>query len=119
MAKKVVLQSVCDVCQEPAAVVTFRFGWMMSNYEIDLCPEHSDELNDTMERMVSGARRLGSPSRSVTVATPAPPARSQVSTPEVRAWAKKRGIEVSPKGRVADEVFEKYLASKSARTRSS
>ena len=29
---------------------------------------------------------------------------------EIRAWAKEQGIDVSARGRIADEVFQKYDA---------
>lgn len=118
MAKKVVVQSVCDLCQEREAVDTFRFGWDLFNYEIDVCQEHADEINEVMERMVQSGRRLGSPARSVEVEVAPPLAREQVSTLEVRTWAKREGIEVSERGRIPDELFERYLAARSARSRS-
>lgn len=119
MAKKLVVQSVCDLCQRGEAVGTFRFGWDLTNYEIDLCQEHADEVNEVMERMVSSGRRLGAAAKSVVVEGPPPRARDQVSTMEVRRWAKKNGIEVSERGRVPDEVFERYLAARSKAARSS
>lgn len=119
MAKKVVLQSVCDLCHEPGAVHTFRFGWMLTNYETDLCEAHAAEVTGLIERLVENAQRLGAAPKSVHVDAPPPPARSQVATAKVRAWAKKNGIEVSDRGRVPDEVFEQYLAATSAGSRSS
>lgn len=119
MAKKLVLQAVCDLCQKGEAVDTFRFGWDLTNYEIDLCQQHADEINEVMERMVSAGRRLGAPAKSVVVEGPPLRARDQVSTMEVRKWAQKNGIEVSERGRVPDEVFERYLAAKMRGSRSS
>lgn len=119
MARKVVLQSVCDVCQESEASGTFRFGWDLVNYEIDLCGPHADQLTEVMEAMASSARRMGAPARSVEVPTPPPHPRDLVSTPDVREWAKKSGIAISERGRIPDEVFEKYLAARSAGTQSS
>lgn len=115
MAKKVVVQSVCDLCQAQEAVDTFRFGWDFFNYEIDVCQQHADEVSEFMERMVQSGRRLGAPAKSVEVEGPPPLAREQVSTLEVRTWAKKNGIEVSERGRIPDELFERYLDARSAR----
>lgn len=108
------LQAVCDVCDKPGDVTTFRFGWALTNYEIDLCDEHREQLGDVMDTLVKHARHLGAKAKSVNVTPPPPPARDQASTAEVREWAKKNGITVSEKGRVPDEVFEQYLASRSA-----
>lgn len=119
MAKKVVVQSVCDLCQSLEAAGTFRFGWDLGNYEIDLCAEHADELVEFMERLVPASRRLGSRPKSVEVPLAPPRARDQVSTVEVRKWAKKNNIEVSERGRIPDELFEQYLAARKSRSRSS
>jgi len=114
MAKKVVLQSVCDLCDSREVAGTFRFGWDLVNYEVDLCREHAEELTEMMERMVSAGRRLGSPAKSVSVPGPPPHPRDQVSTLEVRKWAQRNGIEVSERGRIPDELFERFLAARSA-----
>lgn len=119
MAKKVVVQSVCDLCQTVEAAGTFRFGWDLGNYEVDLCQEHSDELVEFMEQLVPISRRLGAKARSVDVPLAPPRPRDQVSTVEVRRWAKRNNIEVSERGRIPDELFAQYLASKKSRTRSS
>ena len=119
MAKKVVVQSVCDLCQSNEAAGTFRFGWDLVNYEIDLCQQHAEELSEVMERTVSSARRLGEAARSVKVEAPPPHPREQATSLEVRAWAKKNGLTVSERGRVPDELFEKYVEARSKAARSS
>lgn len=119
VARQVVVQSTCDECGLDGPIETFRFGWDLVTYEIDLCQEHAAELSEVMERLISSGRRLGSPAKSVNVAPPAPSPRDMATTAEVRAWARKKGMDVSEKGRVPDEVFEKYLAAKGRRTRSS
>lgn len=119
MVKKVVVQAVCDLCQSPVAVGTYRFGWDLTNYEVDLCREHAEDLTDLMEKLVTSGRRLGAPAKSVEVEGPPPHPRDQVSTLEVRTWAQREGIKVSERGRIPDELFERYLASRSGRNRSS
>jgi hypothetical protein len=119
MAKKMVIQSVCDLCQSSEAAGTFRFGWDLVNYEIDLCQQHAEELSEVMERTVSSARRLGTAARSVQVELPPPHPREMVTSLEVRAWAKENGFTVSERGRVPDELFEKYVEAKRKAARSS
>lgn len=119
MAKTVVVQSVCDLCQSPEVTGTYRFGWDLTNYEADLCHQHSNELIEVMERLVSSSRRLGSKAKSVEVPAPAASPRDRASTLEVRRWAKQNGIAVSERGRIPDELFEQFLSSKSSRARSS
>lgn len=101
---------VCDVCGTPTEEDTLRFGWLMSNYEIDLCSKHQEEVSSVMETAVSKARRLGAPALGVNLPPKPLSPRDQVPTTEVRAWAKANGIEVSDRGRVPDEIFEMYLS---------
>ena len=105
------MQLLCDICQSPNSVDTVRFGWNLVNYEIDLCPEHSEELSAVVERAIGSARRLGAPASSGRVSPPSSlPSRAQATTAEVRAWAKKNDIDVNPRGRLPDELFDRYLA---------
>lgn len=110
MAKRML--SVCDVCGGPTDLDTYRFGWDLKNYEVDLCDDHAEPLIEIMESLVKVSRKLGAGPRSVVVDPPPPRPRDQVSTAEVRAWAKKHKIEVSERGRIPDEIFEQYVASK-------
>lgn len=110
MAKKML--SVCDVCGGPTSEGPYRFGWDLTNYEIDLCEEHGIELVEVMENLLPHARRLGAKPTSIKVQAPAPSPRQQATTAEVRAWAKKNRIKVSDRGRIPDEIFERYLSAK-------
>lgn len=110
------MMRVCDVCDAPADGDPITFGWGSGFYETDLCAEHGGDLVDLMERVVKTARRRGgSPSRPAPVTSPfvapEPKRAHRVDTAEVRVWAKKKGIKVSDKGRLPDEVIEKFLAS--------
>jgi hypothetical protein len=103
---------VCDVCGTPTDSETVRFGWGMTTYEADLCGEHAEELIGLMERMVLSARPLGAPASPVDVPRQPVPPRQQATTAEVRAWAKKKNIKVPDRGRLPDDLFEKYLSSR-------
>lgn len=84
----------------------------MVTYEVDLCTEHAAELTSTIEQLIKNSRQLGQPARSFTPPTTNIPPRAQAPTSQVRAWAKQQGIEVSERGRIPDEIFEQYLASR-------
>lgn len=105
---------VCDVCGEPATGDTVRFGWQSSFYESDVCDAHGAELRDLMEKITQSARPMGSkaaaskPEKRESFVAPAARRRRRVDTAEVRAWAKKQGIEVSDKGRVPEVLIEQY-----------
>lgn len=89
------------------AVGTVHFALDGKSYEIDLNEKHAKQLRDGLAkyidagRKVSGARRGGrGAARGGAGPTPS----------EVREWAKNKGYEVSERGRVPNELIEKYLA---------
>lgn len=105
------MMRVCDVCDEPTSGDSVRFGWDGGFFETDLCDKHAEELGSLMERMVRTARRLGAPATSKTPTAPRTrERRPSVSTKDVRAWAAKKGIEVSERGRLPESIIEQYLA---------
>lgn len=114
MATRVMSVRVCDVCGEPATGDTVRFGWQSSFYESDVCDAHGAELRNLMETITKSARPMGStipaskPAKKESFVAPAARRRRRVDTAEVRAWAKKQGIEVSDKGRVPEVLIERF-----------
>jgi len=112
MAKR--MMTVCDVCDDVATGDTIRLGWNSSFYEVDLCGAHAEELSLIMEAIVKNSKQLGAPKPVTASATPfvipttAP--RRRPSTMVVREWAKQRGINVPPKGRVPEVLIEQYMA---------
>ena len=102
------VMKVCDVCEQPTDHDTIRLGWDLRTYEIDLCDQHRTALISVVEEILDSARTLGAPPKSVDVPRKRP-SREQASTAEVRRWAKKKGIKVNPRGRLSDDLFERYL----------
>lgn len=100
---------VCDVCQRTVCEPSVRFGWQLVNYEIDLCPEHTDQLAETLDIFISSARLLGQPPRSFHLESKPTPTRNLVPTKQVRTWAKKTGQSVSQRGRLPDSLFTAYI----------
>jgi hypothetical protein len=76
------------------------------DYEIDLCERHSQKFDEVVQRFADKARkvtgRAGKPKRRTT-------AHRQRSA-EVRAWAKRSGMDVSDRGRIPAGVIAKYEA---------
>ena len=108
MAQKIQTLFIDDL-DGSAAEGTVRFGLDGTEYEIDLNPQHAQELRDALARYVSAARRVGSgarrPARSGRRASA-----SGLNTTEVREWAKAQGIEVKDRGRVPAELVVKFKA---------
>jgi len=78
-------------------------------YEIDLSAKNASRLRDSVAPYVGAARRVGGRG------APGPrgrgrsaAARSSGKTAEVRAWAKKKGLDVSERGRIPGSIVEAY-----------
>lgn len=108
MAQKVQVLLVCDICEggKPGSE-TIGFGLEGASYEIDLCDKHAKGLRDSVAQFVGAARRAtGGRSRGRGRASSGDRQRTQ----EIRAWARKKGIKVSERGRLSSEIMAKYEA---------
>jgi hypothetical protein len=77
-------------------------------YQIDLCARHRKPYSDLLEMITVDGRRVSTGGRHQPGARKQPgPAKGNA---EIRAWAKEQGIDVSARGRIADEVLQKYDA---------
>jgi hypothetical protein len=109
VAQKVQVLLVCDICEggKPGSE-TIGFGLEGASYEIDLCDKHAKGLRDSVAQYVGAARRAtGGRGR----------ARGRSSgggdrqrTQEIRAWARKKGIKVSERGRLSSSIVAQYDA---------
>ena len=106
------MMRVCDVCDAPAVGEGIRFGWGNSFYETDLCEQHGQELVALMERAIRTARRMGAEvsSRPMPSASIPPARKRRVDTKDVRAWAKREGIDVNEKGRVPESLIAQFVS---------
>lgn len=133
MAQITKVMLTCDVDGDGTeAEETIRFGFDGRDYEIELCSRHHRELNGFMRPYVDKARKAdGAPvrrrrsTRSPATSSSAPastsrtssaPAVRRASAPRkeslqaVRTWARARGMQVSDRGRISQEVSEAYAA---------
>ena len=112
MARKVEVQLIDDI-DGGRAEETIRFGLDGTSYEIDLNKKNAKELRSTLEKFAQSARRLG---RVQNTSGPARgrgrgPARSDRDQNQaIREWAQRKGLEVSPRGRISRSVIEQYEA---------
>jgi hypothetical protein len=88
---------------------TVRFGLDGIDYEIDLNPEHAQQLRDALARYVDAARRTSANTRRPP-RTGRRPQANGLNTTEVREWAKAQGIDVKDRGRVPAELIVKFMA---------
>ena len=88
---------------------SLTFGLDGQEYEIDLCMKHGDRFGEIVGKFTEHARRqslrgTAPKRRRRTVAT-------RQRSAEIRAWAKRAGIEVSDRGRIPAQVIRSYEAS--------
>lgn len=107
MATRTVIELIDDLDGSEASE-TVRFGLDGTDYEIDLATRNAEELRGALTRFVEAARRQSTTRRSTGAAKPAG---SGVDTKAVRRWAAENGVQVNTRGRIADDVVQRYLAS--------
>lgn len=109
MAQKVSVTYACDYDQKeipPGEHRVRRFSFQGRDYEIDLCSKHSDKFDEAISRYAERARKSsGRPARAMRRT-----AAHRQHSANVRAWAKKMGIEVSDRGRIPADVVARYEA---------
>jgi len=96
------------------AAETVTFGLDGKVFEIDLSKRNASELRRAFQPYVEVARRARSASaggrRAGTGASSGPRKREGYDRAEVRAWAKANRIKVSARGRIANDVVDRWRA---------
>jgi hypothetical protein len=91
---------------------TVSFGLDGTSYEIDLSTKNAEKLRGAFAAYVGVARKAGRSSgrnaRAGRGTSSAAADREQNQA--IRAWAKKKGLKVSERGRIPAEIVEKYHA---------
>jgi len=109
VAQKVSVTFACDYDSKeiPSGEhLTRAFSLDGRDYEIDLCERHSQKFDEVMKRFADKARKVSSKVGRTKRRTTAHRKRSA----EIRAWAKRSGMEVSDRGRIPAQVIAKYEA---------
>lgn len=121
MAQKVTVDLVDDV-DGGQADETVEFALDGVSYEIDLSSDNAGELREALGNFVSNARRAGGrkkkPGPRKTAGTRASNAGNgsakgsargdREQNQAIRDWARKRGLDVSDRGRIPADVVEQY-----------
>ena len=90
---------------------TVEFGIDGKSYEIDLSTANAGKLREALAEFVGSARRAGG--RAKRAVASAPVRRASVDREQnqaIREWAQRKGLEVSPRGRISRSVIEQYEA---------
>ncbi|NUS73062.1 MAG: Lsr2 family protein [Corynebacteriales bacterium] len=94
-----------------AADETVSFGIDGRSFEIDLSAKNAQKLRDALAPYIKVAHKAAktrAPRGTNRARTSAPVDREQNQA--IRAWAKKKGYQVSGRGRIPAEVVEKFHA---------
>jgi hypothetical protein len=113
VARKVQVHLLDDI-DGGQADETLSFALDGTNYEIDLSTKHADKFRKSLEKFVGAARKVGrgqvaSTSR-VRAAGGAPARSDRAQNQAIRDWAKRKGVELSDRGRIPRSVVEQYEA---------
>ncbi|ASU82614.1 Lsr2 family protein [Nocardiopsis gilva YIM 90087] len=106
MAQKVQVLLVDDI-DGGEADETVSFALDGKNYQIDLSDRNAQKLRKSLAEFVKAGRKAGSRAGGRGKARKARPAASE-DTAEIRAWAKKKGYDISERGRIPAEIREAY-----------
>jgi hypothetical protein len=88
---------------------TVSFALDGTAYEIDLSAKNAEKLRDVFAGYVGVARKAGRASgRNVRAGRGSSAAADREQNQAIRAWAKKKGLKVSERGRIPAEIVEKY-----------
>lgn len=104
MARREVIQFFDDLDNTPLSateVKVIKFSIDGNNYIIDLSEQNAAKFEKALQPFLAVARK--------DTATP----KKTTHSPDpklVRAWAQSQGIEVAARGKLSNEVIDKYLA---------
>jgi hypothetical protein len=100
-----------DIDGEPADE-TVAFGIDGRSYEIDLSAGNAGKLRDALSEFVASARRSGSGGRRRGGSAPAArrPIIDREQNQAIREWARKRGEQISDRGRIPARLVEAFHA---------
>lgn len=104
-----------DDLDESEASETIAFSLDGTSYEIDLNDAHAADLRDAFAPWVGAARKAGRASaangrRTARAAGARSGGADREKTQEIREWARKKGHQVSERGRLSSAVLEAYEA---------
>jgi len=111
MTRKVEVQLLDDIDGSPAEE-TVTFGLDGKVYEIDLSARRADKLRTELQRFISAARRIR-PAAAVgqrRVGAVRSTVTDRAQNQAIRAWAKRKRIKLSDRGRIPKNVVERFEA---------
>jgi nucleoid-associated protein Lsr2 len=113
MAKRVIHELVDDINGQPADE-SVTFGLDGVQYEIDLTSKNAAKLRDALAPFVAAGTKLGRTTigagRSRDGRGRSPARSDREVNQAIRDWAKSHNIDVSDRGRIKQEIVDRYNA---------
>jgi hypothetical protein len=104
----------CDLCDQPdddSPVATLAFAYANRGYELDLCPTHTHQIQDTLAGWAAKGRPARTATRRQTRRQPAAGAkRRSATTEQIRRWARQHGHQIPDRGPLPAAVIAEYDA---------
>jgi hypothetical protein len=110
----------CDLCDQPdddSTVTTVAFAYANRGYELDLCPTHTGQVQDSL----TGWAAKGRPARTAPRRRPRrqPAAagarrRTATTTEQIRRWARQHGHQIPDRGPLPAALIAEYNAAATA-----
>jgi hypothetical protein len=117
MARKVLVEVVCDICGAVADNATdTQFSFAGQTYKVDLCDDHLAQFGQAVQPFVDAAEVVPAGRRAIAVGATrpalhrAPTRRDPKQTGAIREWARANGFNLSDRGRIPSEVEAAYNA---------
>lgn len=107
MARRVMIDIESDLSNKSPAE-TVEFAWNGHQYEIDLTDQEKEQFQAVLKDYLDNARVKVGRGRSAKIK----PARTELgaSPATVRAWARAQQIEVPARGRIPNDVYDRFEA---------
>ncbi|MFV8382219.1 histone-like nucleoid-structuring protein Lsr2 [Corynebacterium hindlerae] len=105
MARREVIQFFDDLDNTPLTqeeVTIIKFAVNGTNYIIDLSEKNADKFHETLAPFIKAARKDTATSRR---------SNNSPDPKLVREWAATHGITVAARGKISQEIIQKYLDS--------
>jgi hypothetical protein len=108
MAQKVTVELIDDLDGDKATS-TLQFGLDGKEFEIDLSDSNADRLRAALANFVAAARKPGSAGQAAKRSVNAAVTKvDREQNQAIREWARKRGMNVSDRGRIPANVVEAF-----------
>jgi hypothetical protein len=105
----------CDLCDQPdndTEVTTVAFAYANRSYELDLCPTHNRQVQDSLAGWAAKGRPARTATRRQTRRQPAAlNAKGRSGTAgQIRRWARQHGHQIPDRGPLPAPVVAEYEA---------